>query len=66
MGFTEILTLVFVVLKALKVIDFTWLQCFIPEIIAGAFYFIMLIFYIVKSRRIKKTIKKEFNSFDHI
>lgn len=66
MGITEILTLVFVVLKALKVIDFTWLQCFIPEIIAGAFYFIMLIFYIVKSRRIEKTIKKEFNSFDHI
>lgn len=66
MGITEILTLIFVVLKAFKVIDFTWVQCFIPEMIAGAFYFIMLIFYIVKSQCIKKIIKKEFNSFDHI
>lgn len=66
MGITEILTLIFVVLKAFKVIDFTWVQCFIPEMIAGAFYFIMLIFYIVKNQRIKKIIKKEFNSFDHI
>ena len=54
MGITEILTLIFVVLKAFKVIDFTWVQCFIPEMIAGAFYFIMLILYIVKSHRIKK------------
>ena len=66
MGITEVLTLIFVVLKAFKVIDFTWVQCFIPEMIAGAFYFIMLIFYIVKSQRIKKIIKKKFNSFDHI
>lgn len=66
MGITEILTLIFVVLKAFKVIDFTWAQCFIPEMIAGAFYFIMLILYIVKSYRIKKTIEKEFNNFDHI
>ena len=34
MGITEILTLIFVVLKAFKVIDFTWVQCFIPEMIA--------------------------------
>ncbi len=66
MGITEILTLIFVVLKAFKVIDFTWVQCFIPEMIAGASYFIMLILYIVKSHRIKKTIEKEFNNFDHI
>lgn len=66
MGITEILTLIFVVLKAFKVIDFTWFQCFIPEINAGALYFIMLILYIVKSHRIKKMIKKEFNNFDHI
>ena len=66
MGITEILTLIFVALKVSKVINFTWVQCFIPEIIAGAFYFIMLILYIVKSHRIKKTIEKEFNNFDHI
>lgn len=66
MGITEVLTLIFVVLKVFKVIDFTWVQCFIPEMITGAFCFIMLILYIVKSHRIKKTIEKEFNNFDHI
>ena len=54
MGITEILTLIFVVLKAFKVIDFTWVQCFIPEMVAGIFFFIMLIICIVKSHRIKK------------
>lgn len=66
MGITEILTLIFVALKVSKAINFTWVQCFIPEMIAGAFYFIMLILYIVKSHRIKKMIEKEFNNFDHI
>ena len=50
MGIAEILTLVFVILKAFKIIDFTWFQCFIPEMIAGTFYFIILILCIVKSR----------------
>ena len=63
MGITEILTLIFVVLKAFKVIDFTWVQCFIPEMIAGAFYFIMWILYMVKSHRINKMLEKEFNNF---
>lgn len=63
MGITEILTLIFVVLKAFKVIDFTWVQCFIPEMIAGAFYFIMWILYMVKSHLINKRLKKEFDNF---
>lgn len=64
MGITEILTIIFVILKAFKVIDFTWFQCFIPEIIAGACYFIMLIIYIIKSRSMANTVKKEFKDSD--
>ncbi len=63
MGITEILTLIFVALKVSKVIDFTWVQCFIPEMIAGAFYFIMWILYMVKIHRINKKLEKEFNNF---
>lgn len=63
MGITEILTLIFVALKVSKVINFTWVQCFIPEMIAGAFYFIMWILYMVKSHRINKMLEKEFNNF---
>lgn len=51
MGITEILTIIFVILKAFKVIDFTWFQCFIPEIIAAACYFILLIIAIVEIYR---------------
>ncbi len=49
MGIAEILTLIFVILKAFKFINLTWSQCFIPEIIAALlFYFIGITSYIVK------------------
>ena len=54
MGITEILTIIFVVLKAFNIVEFSWLQCFIPEIIAGVFYFMILIIYVIRSYRIKK------------
>jgi hypothetical protein len=38
MGFTEILTIVLVVLKALGYIHIAWWLCFLPEIIAVGLY----------------------------
>lgn len=38
MGFTEILTLIFIVLKLTGTITWSWVQVFIPEIIALLFY----------------------------
>ena len=49
MGISEVLTIAFIILKALKVINLTWFQCFVPEIIvAFLFYFIGLTYYIVE------------------
>lgn len=66
MGITEILTIIFVVLKAFNIVAFSWLQCFIPEIIAGVFYFMILIIYVIRSYRIKKEISKEFSDFNDL
>lgn len=38
MGFTEILTIIFIVLKLTGTITWSWVQVFIPEIIAVLFY----------------------------
>lgn len=40
MGFTEILTIIFIVLKLLGVIAWAWWVCLLPEIIAGVLYVI--------------------------
>lgn len=40
MGFTEILTIIFIVLKLLGVITWAWWVCLLPEIIAGVLYVI--------------------------
>lgn len=66
MGITEILTIIFVVLKAFNIVAFSWLHCFIPEIIAGVFYFMILIIYVIRSYRIKKEISKEFSDFNDL
>ena len=40
MGFTEILTIIFIILKLLGVITWAWWVCLLPEIIAGVFFFL--------------------------
>lgn len=49
MGFTELLTIVFVVLKLIGTIDWAWWLVLLPEIIAGVFYLIIVIASIVTS-----------------
>lgn len=41
MGFTEVLTIIFIVLKLLGVIDWSWFLVLLPEIIAFGFYVVI-------------------------
>lgn len=38
MGFTELLTIIFIVLKAVGVVDWSWWLVFMPEILAVVVY----------------------------
>lgn len=59
MGFTEILTIIFIVLKLLGVITWAWWVCLLPEIIAGVLYVIV----VVAIHKTHKSIKKHFDEF---
>ena len=43
MGFTELLTIVFVVLKLIGTIDWSWWWVLLPEIIGVVFYVLLMI-----------------------
>lgn len=58
MGITEILTIVFVVLKLLKVINWHWLLVLSPEFLAVVVYVIIVISQIKLINRIKKDLLK--------
>ena len=47
LGICSILTIIFVILKAFGIINFTWFQCFLPLIIGFALSTIFLIAVIV-------------------
>ena len=55
---TEILTIVFVVLKLLKVINWHWLLVLSPELLAVVVYVIIVISQIKLINRIKKDLLK--------
>lgn len=63
MGFTEILTIIFVLLKVFGVITWSWWVVFLPEIIAVALYVVVLIANIVAVNKTHKSIKKHFKDF---
>lgn len=58
MGITEILTIVFVVLKLLKVINWHWLLVLSPELLAVVVYVIIVISQMKLINRIKKDLLK--------
>lgn len=60
MGFTEILTLVFIVLKLTKVIDWPWLLVLLPELLGLAVYVIIVISQIGLLGQIKRRNKNLF------
>lgn len=64
MGFTEILTIVFIVLKLLGVISWSWWLVLLPEIIAGAIYLIVLFAGLFGVGFTAKKAKKHFDDFD--
>lgn len=59
MGITEVLTIVFVVLKLLKVINWHWLLVLSPELLAVVVYVIIVISQIKLINRIKKDLFKK-------
>lgn len=62
MGFTELLTIVFIVLKLTGVIAWSWWLVLLPEIVACALYFTLVVVYAIsitsETRRIKKHHKR--------
>lgn len=58
MGFTEILTIAFIVLKLLGVISWSWWLVLLPEIIAVAIYLILIIIWLVSYVKLNRSIKR--------
>ena len=61
MGFTEGLTLVFIGLKILGVITWSWWFVLLPEIIALVLYIIVFIFGLFGVFRTNREMKKHFD-----
>lgn len=59
MGFTEVLTIIFIVLKLFGVIDWNWFLVLLPEIIAFAFYILVIVMVGSQERDIKNFWKDE-------
>lgn len=63
MGFTEILTIIFVLLKVFGVISWSWWLVFLPEIIAVVFYIIVVIASVKGMNKTRKSFDKHFDKF---
>lgn len=59
MGVCEILTIIFIVLKVLGVIQWNWFLVLLPEIIACVIYLI----FIIQACRLNSQIRKELKEF---
>lgn len=57
MGFTEVLTIVFIVLKLLGVISWSWWLVLLPEILAFVVYAIMVISSVVVNAKVTKSME---------
>lgn len=54
MGFTEVLTIVFVVLKLLGIMNWSWWLVLLPEIIAGVVYICLVAYSIYLTSKTKR------------
>lgn len=63
MGFTEILTIIFIVLKVFGVISWSWWLVLLPEIIALALYLIIFVVNILFIRKARKDMTRYFKNF---
>lgn len=57
MGFTEVLTILFIVLKLLGVISWSWWLVLLPEILAFVVYAIMVISAVVVNAKVTKSME---------
>ena len=64
MGFTEVLTIIFIVLKLLGVISWSWWLVLLPEILAFVVYAIMVISAVVVNVKAYRNIQKSMEDFD--
>ena len=63
MGITEVLTLIFVILKLLHKIDWSWFWVLSPEIIAIIFYIVIYVISIVIAIKTDIEIEKSFRDW---
>lgn len=57
MGFTEVLTILFIALKLLGVISWSWWLVLLPEILAFVVYAIMVISAVVVNTKVTKSME---------
>nr|DAR52953.1 MAG TPA: hypothetical protein [Bacteriophage sp.] len=57
MGFTEVLSIIFIVLKLLGVISWSWWIVLLPEISAFVVYAIMVISAVVVNEKVRKSME---------
>lgn len=63
MGFIEVLTIIFIVLKLLNIIDWSWFLVLLPEMIALIAYLIVVIIGMFQYRSINKEFKRMKDKF---
>ena len=63
MGITEVLTIIFIVLKLLGKIDWSWWLVLLPEILAAAVY---ILIWIAAARQARYTFRKVDRVFDEL
>ncbi|MEF2836039.1 MAG: transmembrane Fragile-X-F protein [Clostridia bacterium] len=57
MGFTEVLTIVFIVLKLIGIINWSWILVLLPEIIAVLIYLVVILINFMSYRSLSKEVK---------
>jgi hypothetical protein len=61
MGFTEILTIIFILLKVFKVVTWAWWVVFLPEIIALVIYVAVIVLHLLCIHKTNKHMDKFFD-----
>lgn len=61
MGLLEVLTIIFVVLKLLGVITWSWWIVFLPLIVSAGLYVIILTLHVIAFVKVKRNIEREFD-----
>lgn len=51
MGFTEVLTIVFIVLKLIGIINWSWILVLLPEIIMIVIYIIVILITVIRYKK---------------